>query len=316
MHEAEARGERVAVVGAGRVGTGLAVALHRAGVEVIAVVDAQLARARRCAALSSAASVSSCPADLPPSVSYVIVAVPDDALPQAVAGMASSAALRSGVAVAHTCGVLASTVFAPLRTKGVAIASMHPIMTFSGGEDDWQRWKGTYVSLEGDEDAVRRAIIMLRRLEAIPVELPAAHKVPYHVACVLVSNYVVAVHASAVALLARLGLDEETATRMLAPLLSQTARNLRAQGSAGALTGPIVRGDLHTVEQHLSALQDQPDLAAAYAALGRVCVRIARQQNATNPESLRAIDDLLARYLSGQSPGKATVEERKADPSS
>lgn len=316
MHEAEARGERVAVVGAGRVGTGLAVALHRAGVEVIAVVDAQLARARRCASLSGAAAVSSSPADLPPNVSYVILAIPDDALPQAVAGMASSAALRPGVAVAHTCGVLASTVLAPLRARGVAAASMHPMMTFSGGVDDCQRWKGTYVSVEGDEDAVQRAITVLRCLGAIPVELPAAHKVPYHAACVLVSNYVVALHASAVALLARLGLGEETATRMLAPLLSQTARNLRAQDSARALTGPIVRGDLHTVEQHLSALQDQPDLAAAYAALGRVCVRIARQQKATNPESLRAIDVLLARYLCGQSPGKATTEERKGDPSS
>ncbi len=306
MHTGEVRGERIVIVGAGRVGTSIAVAIHKAGLEVAAIVDVQAARAQRCAVLSGAASVSSSPAELPPAVSYVILAVPDDALPHVVAALARSTVLQPGVAVAHTCGALASTVLAPLRTKGVAVASMHPIMTFSGGEDDWQSWKGTYVSLEGDEDAVRRAIALLRRLEAIPVELPTAQKVLYHVACVFVSNYVVAMHASAVALLARLGFDEDTATRMLAPLLRQTVRNLEAQGAARALTGPIVRGDLHTVQQHLLALQDQPELAAAYAALGRVCVLIARQQKATSPESLQAIDDLLAGYLSCRSPQDTT----------
>jgi len=299
VSEAEGQEERVAIVGAGRVGTSLAVALHKARVEVTAIVDHLLPKAQRAAALSGARVASSSLGELPANVSYIILSVPDDALPQVATGLASWNALRPGVAVAHTSGSQASGVLSCLKSKGAHIASMHPIMTFAGQDDDWQRWKGSYVSLEGDEEAEQRASRLLRRLGSVPVQLPAGSKPLYHLACVLVSNYVVALHACAVRLVHQLGLDEETVRHMLAPLLAQTARNIEMQGPAQALTGPIVRGDLRTVEQHVAALQDQPELAAAYAALGRVCVQLAREQSACNEERLQAIDALLASCLRG-----------------
>ncbi|MCR4439273.1 MAG: DUF2520 domain-containing protein [bacterium] len=298
MAGANGGAESIALVGAGRVGGSFAIALHKAGLRVTGIVDQDLAKARRCATLSAASIASSSVAALTSPTDFVLLAVPDDALPEVVTPLSSCSAIRPGTVVAHTSGVLDSAVLAPLRTIGGLVASAHPVMTFAGREEDWQLWNGAYVTLEGDVEARQRLAPLFCRVGAVPVEFPGPKNVLYHLACVFASNYVVALQASAMRLLAALGFDEATAARTLAPLLAQTAANLVAQGPVRALTGPIARGDLGTVEKHLRALTGLPDLAAAYAALGRVCVGLARQQDKSKEPLHQAIDALLAASLS------------------
>ncbi|MBC7187102.1 MAG: DUF2520 domain-containing protein [Calditrichaeota bacterium] len=300
MAAANGGAESVALVGAGRVGSSLAVALHKAGLRVTAIVDRDLAKARRCATLSAAITASSSVAALTRPTDFVFVAVPDDALPELVTPLSSCSAIRPGTVVAHTSGVLDSTVLAPLRSQGALVASAHPVMTFAGREDDWRLWDGVYITLEGDEEARQRLAALFRRVGGVPVEFPGPKNVLYHLACVFASNYVVALQASAQRLLAELGFDQVTSERMLAPLLAQTATNLAAEGPVRALTGPIARGDLGTVEKHLRALAEFPDLVQAYAALGRVCVGLARQQDERKGPLYQAIDALLSASLSSR----------------
>ncbi len=287
------RPERVALVGAGRVGTSLALALHHSGVEVTAVVDMDLARAQRCAALSGAPVFSTSCSDIPAQSSMVVVTVPDDAIEKAATTLLSSSAARPGATVLHTSGALTSEALAPLRRKGASVASAHPVMTFSGHEDDWHLWQGTYVGIEGDEDARARAETLFRRLGAVPLSLSSENKGLYHLACVFASNHVVALYTCALRTLVRLGIDEPTALRMLAPLTQRTVANIAAQGPVKALTGPIARGDVGTVRQHLRALQGDHELTSAYVALSRLCLDSARAQAKGNEESLEAIAALL-----------------------
>ncbi|MDZ7385133.1 MAG: DUF2520 domain-containing protein [candidate division KSB1 bacterium] len=289
--------ERVAVVGAGRVGRSLAVALCQNGVEITAVVDQDLPRAQSCAARVRAGVSATSSTAIPAETTTIVVAVPDDALERVAAALLSCPATREGLATIHTSGALGAEVFDSLRSTGVSAASAHPIMTFAGSEEDWRLWAGTFVGIEGDDEARRRASSLMRRVGAIPVELPTGQKALYHLACVFASNYVVALYSCAARTLVQLGIEEPTALRLLAPLTARTVANITAQGPLGALTGPIARGDVGTVRRHLDALAASEPLRSVYVALGKVCVELARAQGGSSMEDLEAIDTLLNAYL-------------------
>jgi predicted short-subunit dehydrogenase-like oxidoreductase (DUF2520 family) len=65
------------------------------------------------------------------------------------------------------------------------------------------------------------------------------------------------------------------ATQALVPLAEGALRNVVHKGTVDGLTGPVRRGDAPTIQRHLDALRDRPDLAALYRALARHAVEIA-----------------------------------------
>src|SRR5690606_3908163 len=108
----------VAVIGAGRVGTVLGAALTRAGHRV---------------------SVTSFHRAEPAAADLILLTVPDDALPQVVAGLRG---LRPGQVLAHTSGSHGLEVLAPATRHGVRPLALHPVMTFTGHAADLERLPG------------------------------------------------------------------------------------------------------------------------------------------------------------------------------
>jgi predicted short-subunit dehydrogenase-like oxidoreductase (DUF2520 family) len=123
----------------------------------------------------------------------------------------------------------------------------------------------------------------------------------YHAAASMASNHVVALLAAASEALAGAGLRPDDTLPALLPLVSGTLENLtRAAATSGAgapaaaLTGPIARGDVHTVERHLQALAARaPALLELYKTLGRKTLAVARAKGEASSEFLDAIDRLL-----------------------
>ena len=128
----------------------------------------------------------------------------------------------------------------------------------------------------------------------------------YHAAAAIASNYTVVLVAAAVELLGEVGIGREQATEAMVALVDGTLANVRERGVEAALTGPIRRGDRVTVERHLAALADRPELDALYRALARRAVDLARR--APDPAPSDALDAIEAVV------GSPRVGESSVDP--
>ena len=73
------------------------------------------------------------------------------------------------------------------------------------------------------------------------------------------------------------GIEEQAAAGMLFPLVQGTLRNVKNLGPERALTGPILRGDVATVRQHLKALRDDPPARGVYMVMGKQILRLAEK---------------------------------------
>lgn len=284
------------IIGPGRAGLGLALALRRAGVRVLGVHGRRHKPMPRGIALSVGG--------LPPwlaEAGVVLVAVRDEALAPVVVELAEPGLLHSGQAVLHLSGARSSEVLAPLRHCGAAVGSMHPLMTVS--EDPKRAAKhfaGATFALEGDVAAVSAADAIARRLGGRPVMIAPELKPAYHAGAVFASNYVVVLLAAAERLLAEAGIPPEAARAALLPLARATLDNVAAVGVEQALTGPVARGDTETVTRHLGVVA--PELRPVYVELARLALDLARAAGLSE-ERARAL--LVALGHPAAAPGAA-----------
>jgi predicted short-subunit dehydrogenase-like oxidoreductase (DUF2520 family) len=276
--------ERVAVVGAGRVGLSLARALARSGRSVAVLARHAVALPGPLDAAITVWGPAVAAADL------LIVAVPDDALGGVALVLAQTLAIEARHVVLHTSGLHDRSVLAVLQPSGAALGSWHPLQTFVLPAGEPGALAGSPVVIEGDVRALAagRALAELLHLRPI-VELAAEQKASYHAGAVVASNYLV-VLADIAARLAREAGAGEASAQLFLPLMRRTLANYGTSGAA-ALTGPISRGDAGTVARHLEALEGSSRVL--YVALGREALRMARQVG-LDEAAARRIEELLS----------------------
>ncbi len=261
----------VGIVGPGRAGLGLALALRRARIQLVAVHG----RREHPAPAGVRLTVGAGPPWLA-DVGVVLLAVRDDALASCVGDLARAGGLGPRHVVLHLSGALTHEVLSPLAALGAATGSMHPLMTVSADPARAARhFRGATFVLEGDLEAVAVADTLVRRLGGVPLTLAPEAKPLYHAGAVYASNYLVTLLAEAVRLLERSGIGNDAARAALLPLARATLENVAAAGPAGALTGPIARGDAQTLRRHLASLTHRE--AELYRAVGRETLRLARE---------------------------------------
>jgi predicted short-subunit dehydrogenase-like oxidoreductase (DUF2520 family) len=280
---------RIAVVGAGRVGSTLGAALRRVGHEIVAataVSDTSLARVER-----FLPGVDVMPADEAAAVAdFVLLAVPDDALAGLVAGLARTGVWRGGQLAAHTSGAHGLGVLAPASDLGVLPLALHPVMTFAGRPEDLDRIEGASFGVTAPPEARPVAESLVVEMGGEPVWVPDEARPLYHAALSIASNHLVTLVNDALSLLDGAGVAEPG--RLTAPLLSASLDNaLRLRD--GALTGPVARGDVETVAAHVRTLAaTAPDVLPAYVAMARRTAE--RAQRSGRLSAARAADLLAA----------------------
>jgi predicted short-subunit dehydrogenase-like oxidoreductase (DUF2520 family) len=204
----------------------------------------------------------------------VVLAVPDDAITPVALALAEAGAVEPGQVVLHLSGLHGREALAPLDGRGAALGSLHPLQAISDPGTAAVRWRGAYAAVEGDDRAVREAERLGRLLGLIPFRLRSDQKPVYHAGAVMAANYVVALAGAAERLGREAGVPAELAARLYLPLLFGALENLRSQSPIEALTGPIRRGDLATIEVHLAALS--ADDRRLYIDLGLEALKLAR----------------------------------------
>ncbi len=271
----------VALVGPGRAGTTIALALLDHDVEVVAVAgrapDAG-STATAAVALSSRAALVS---EVGRGADLVIIATPDRAIDQAALTTAPS--LEKHALVIHLAGSRGLDAFQRLREQrpDVRVGALHPLQSFPSASAGLERLPGAWAAVAGDPMTTEIAQLLGLRT----FELPDSERVRYHAAAVVASNHLVALLGQVERLAQSCGVPFEA----FRSLVQASVDNAFVLGPAEALTGPISRGDLTTVEQHLLALD--PGDRDAYRALAREAARLTGRRDTAID---RLLDDVMA----------------------
>ena len=278
----------VGIIGPGRAGVGLALALARAGYLVRLY-------GRRKRVIPDPLELTVGAADAAPTPAWlaqagvVILAVRDDAI-RPLAEALARGGVRPEHVVLHLSGAQGQEALGPLVPSRAALGSLHPLQTISDPERAPERLKGAWAAVEGMPRALDAAERIARALGMRPFRLTGRAKAIYHAGAVFASNYFVVVEAVAQRLLRHAGLSDAEAWQALRPLVEGTLANLLHQEPSDALTGPVVRGDDVTIRRHLESLTK--DDALLYRALGRAALELAEKRGMDGATAARVADAL------------------------
>jgi predicted short-subunit dehydrogenase-like oxidoreductase (DUF2520 family) len=284
----------IAVVGAGRVGTALAVLLQRAG-HTITAVSGRAATRTRAATHLAAVPVRS-EVDAAGGADLVILGVPDDEISPAVIRLAQEAAFRPGAWVAHLSGAAGLDVLAPATAAGARRLAFHPLQTIPDVEGALERIPGSLMAVTADDDeGFGLGDRLAAEVGARPFHLPDDRRALYHAAAVFASNYVIASAGIAEELFHRAGVPDPLAA--LLPLARASLDNVARLGPADALTGPAVRGDAGTIDRNLAALREAaPHAVPGYIEFCRIALELGTRSGRTPDDRRRAVEEVLARW--------------------
>ena len=281
----------IGIIGAGRVGAVLGLALQQAGhtiTAVHAVSDASVARAE---ALLPDAPILDIP-DILRRSEAVIFAVPDDVLESLVSGLAAAGHIQTGHLLVHTSGRYGTAVMNSVREHGAIPVAIHPAMTFTGLSLDVDRLQNTAFGITADPVVAPIAEALVVEMGGIPVTIPETARATYHAAMAHASNHLVTLTAQAQAMLEAAGIDQ--APKLVGNLMSASLENALSNGDQ-ALTGPVSRGDTGTVAKHVETLKalDDQDLFETYRAMAVATARRAHRAGFINAVKLEELQHVL-----------------------
>jgi predicted short-subunit dehydrogenase-like oxidoreductase (DUF2520 family) len=280
----------VGVIGPGRVGSVLGAALERAGhrVTVVAAVS-EASRSRAADRLPGARTAD--PAAVVEAADLVLLTVPDDALEPLVGGLVETGADVAGTFLVHTSGSHGYGVLAPATAAGALPLALHPVMTFTGRDEDLARLPNCTFGVTAPDVLRPIAEALVVEMGAEPVWIAEEHRALYHAALAGGANHLVTLVAESAALLGAAGV--EAPGRMLAPLLGAALDNALRLGMDG-LSGPVLRGDTRTVAAHIAELRVySPESVPAYVALARLTADRALAAGLLKPHDAERLLDVL-----------------------
>lgn len=289
----------VSIIGAGRLGTALALSLAGCGYTIEAVVARHRRHAQRAADLSGTRPLVLSARQLGqlPLSDLLFITTPDDAIASTAAQLAATfrEPVRGRTAL-HASGALSSEALTDLRKAGYATGSLHPLVSVSDPVRGALSLKAAFYCVEGNRAAVRVARRVVRDLGAHSFHIRTPDKALYHAAAVMASGHLTALFDLAAEMLSRCGLSEKRARAVLLPLVRSAVENLAILEPALALTGTFARADTSTMRKHLAAIRAQAgdEALAVYVLLGRRSLRLAKKNHA-DAAALKEMARVLAK---------------------
>jgi predicted short-subunit dehydrogenase-like oxidoreductase (DUF2520 family) len=267
---------KIAIVGAGVVGTALASLLQEKGYTLVGMAS------RGEASLKKAASVvggevrtTTAPEEITQEADLVFITTSDIAIQGVCDGIAQAGGFHPGQIVVHTSGALPSTILKTAQGQGALIASVHPLQSFADVKEAVKIIPSSIFNLEGDQEAIPPLTELVKTLGGKPLAIETQQKPLYHAAAVAACNFVVTLVYLSYQLFEAIGIPQEDAAQALLPLVKGTVNNIEHLGPVKALTGPIARGDAGVIRGHLEALKTiDPRFTDIYCAISRLTVEV------------------------------------------
>ena len=290
------RNPAIGFIGVGTLGKGLALALLSHGYRVTAAHSRSIGSARWLADRVPECQVYETAQQLADTVDLVFITTPDSA----IGAMAASVSWHSGQGVVHCCGAESTAILQPAFDAGADIGAFHPFQTFGGLGDPQEaasRLLGVTFAVSGTGWLAGYLDQLARQLGGRPIAISEAHRPLYHAAAVLGCGYLVALLQAAVETWQAMGFSAQQAMESLYPLCRATLDNMARDGAEASVTGPVVRGDVATVQSHIDAISQRlPQLSAIYATLAAASLSLA-QQHGVSPDRIAAMQELIDRSV-------------------
>jgi predicted short-subunit dehydrogenase-like oxidoreductase (DUF2520 family) len=288
--------KRVAIIGAGVVGTALGYLLKRGGYRIAGIGSRTLRSAKRAREFIGEGTASTNLAGIAGRADIVFITTSDRAIEDTCKKIVLKGGFHKGSLVFHTCGALSSAVLRHARKNGASVASLHPLQSLANVQEATKNLRGSYFSLEGDPTAVAEGRKILKTLKGRELSLDARTKSLYHAGAVVSSNFLVATIGFALELFETSGIMRDDALRALLPLIKGTVKNLEKLGIPNALTGPVSRGDIGVVKNHLRILsKEKPALLNLYKELCSYTVGLGIGKGTLKVPAAKKIVSLLHR---------------------
>ena len=270
----------IGFIGAGTLGSGLALALSAAGCRIAAVSSRTPTSAQRLAERIAGCSAVSTAQAVADASDLVFITTPDAAIAPVSAGIQ----WRPEQGVVHCCGAASLELLTAPANAGASVGAIHPYQTFAGLTDPTNaaaRLSGVTFAISATGWLTDYLPALAERLHGHAITIPDELRPLYHASAVLACGYVTTLLDAAISLWTELGLAPETAQQAIIPLTQATIDAIAAAGPANAATGPAVRGDAATVAAHLAALSEHaPHLTPLYRQLTLSTLPLARRKGA------------------------------------
>jgi len=282
------------VIGAGIVGTSLAVRLSCKGYRIAAAASRSHSSALRLTQATGSGRIYETPQGVADNADFIFITTPDDAIPVVV----NETRWHKGQYVVHCSGADSLDILEPARMVGAQVGSFHPLQTFASMQKAIDNLPGSTFALEAEGTLLDILKEMAVALEGRWIKLGGGDKAAYHTAAVMTSNYLVTLVKLATDLWGTFGIPREEAVQALLPLLKGTVNNIENLGIPKALTGPIARGDIGTVQIHLKTLEETaPAIIPAYCELGLETIPVAAAKGKIDRRQATELEDILRQTL-------------------
>jgi predicted short-subunit dehydrogenase-like oxidoreductase (DUF2520 family) len=259
---------KIGFIGAGKVGTSLGIFFKNNRLSLSGYFSRSKSSSQNAANLTKSRFFSDIP-ELIKASNLVLITTGDDQISSVVNQITQLSCLTEKHTLIHTSGALSTDLFDPIKTTGCGLCSLHPIMSFSDITTAAQNLSSTVFTLEGNEKGLADVKKILEITANPYFIINKEHKVLYHAAACILSNYLVTLMDAGFELLKATGIAEDQITKAFMPLITATLGNIENSGTVNALTGPLVRGDENTIAKHVEAINTQtPEFLTLYQTMG------------------------------------------------
>ncbi|MGI2335251.1 MAG: Rossmann-like and DUF2520 domain-containing protein [Dehalogenimonas sp.] len=279
---------KIGFIGAGKMGTALALSLTRAGYTVTGVASRSLDSAQALSAKLQSAAAYENPQSVADGADLILITTPDSAITE----VAEALELRPGQMVCHISAATPLEALSQTTIKGAVTGVFHPLLS-AGSCGKTAVPPGITFAVEAAEPLLSILRTMAAKLSGKIIELAGPDRVLYHASAILASNYLVTLVDRAAGLWQGFATKEQAVTALL-PLIRGTIDNIGDIGIPECLTGPISRGDVETVRRHMTALADiAPDTMDVYRTMGLATIPVALARGSINNTKASELNELL-----------------------
>lgn len=282
---------KIAFVGAGRLAQTLAAAFSQAGWSIAAVASRSAESSRRLAeATGGTCQVFRESQEAVDEADLVFLTVPDDSIEPVASGLR----WRSGQSVVHCSGATEVSALAAAGQQGAQMGGFHPLQLFADPAVALAGIPGSSVAIEAPEGLMQTLRDLAASVGYQPITLPPGVRGRYHAATNYSASFLLSLLREACDLWNAFGVDDQAALAALLPLARGTLDAAEARGLAGALAGPISRGDVGVVRRHLADLTAVgPESVEFYRTLARRQLRLAKEKGSLGADAIGRLAEAL-----------------------
>lgn len=196
----------------------------------------------------------------------------------------------------HFSGSKSLEVLNSARAAGAEIASIHPLKSFASIEEAIKSLPGTVFGITySSTESKKMAEFLVKSLGGEIIEVENNKKPLYHAAACVASNYLVTLINYAVLIHKKMGIKPEDSLKGLMGLVESTVSNIKKMGTEKSLTGPIARGDVGTIKEHVKSFNEffSKEDSALYRMMGIETSKIAHQNKWIKESTVDELKEIL-----------------------